>query len=140
MGLFFGGAGAGLVLAERLARGSWPAEFVSFFALPLAFAVGLQSWLGLALLVEAGRWLRSGRSAGARRRGAPGEPGSPAGSVVFLPLGSAAGILAGIVVGLLSPTHPAWQVALAYWLVGTLHGLLAWRLARAGFLLLPDGG
>lgn len=65
---------------------------------------------------------------------APGIPGS----LVFLPLGSVAGAAAGMVVGLASSTHPAWLVALVYWLVGTGHGALAWRLARRGVLMPPE--
>jgi hypothetical protein len=43
-----------------------------------------------------------------------------------------------MVVGLASSTHPAWLVALVYWLVGTGHGALAWRLARRGVLMPPE--
>jgi hypothetical protein len=42
------------------------------------------------------------------------------------------------VAGLASPTQPAWLVALVYWLVGTAHGVLGWRLARRGVLLPPE--
>ncbi|CAN5891022.1 hypothetical protein BH24GEM1_BH24GEM1_13280 [soil metagenome] len=31
-----------------------------------------------------------------------------------------------------------WLVALVYWLVGTVYGLVAWQLARRGFLLPPE--
>ena len=60
------------------------------------------------------------------------------GAFVFLPLSSAAGAADGLVVGLASPTHSVWLVALVYWLVGTLHGALAWRLARGGVLVPPE--
>ena len=46
--------------------------------------------------------------------------------------------LAGSVSECASTTHPAWLVALAYWLAGTLHGLIAWRLARRGILIPPQ--
>jgi hypothetical protein len=49
-----------------------------------------------------------------------------------------AGLVSGLVVGIMSPTHPAWLVALLYWLVGTGHGALAWRLARMGVLIPPE--
>lgn len=61
-----------------------------------------------------------------------------AGSWIFLPLSSAGGAVAGGVVGLVSATRPAWLIVLVYWLVGTVHGLLAWRLARGGILLPPE--
>jgi hypothetical protein len=111
LGLFLGGAAAGVGLAGTLASDSWLAETVSFFALPVAFAAGLQAWYGLALLSLVARLLRwlSGSSpppAGGRRV----SPGL-SGSLVFLPLSSGAGAGA---------------------------GLLAWRLARRGVLLPPE--
>ncbi len=60
------------------------------------------------------------------------------GTFVFLPLSSAAGALAGVVTGMVSSTASVWLVVLAYWLAGTAHGLLAWRLARGGALLPPE--
>jgi hypothetical protein len=135
--LFLGGGGIGLWLADALAPGSRAAQFVSFFALPLAFAVGLQIWYGLALLSVVPRLLGFGRSPPEVRpsRGARAElPGS----VVFVPVTSGIAAMAGIVVGLLSPTRAAWLVALVYGLVGTAHGLVAWRLARRGVLLPPE--
>ena len=139
LGLFLGGGAAGIALAKTLVPGSWLAEAVSFFALPVAFAAGLQAWYGLALLSLVPRlvgWLR-GRGTGRPPRPLGGTPQLP-GSFVFLPLSSGIGGVVGLVVGLMSSTHPAWQVALWYWLVGTLHGVLAWRLARSGALLLPE--
>lgn len=37
-----------------------------------------------------------------------------------------------------SADQSAWIVAMDYWLVGTAHGLLAWRLARVGDVLPPE--
>jgi hypothetical protein len=139
LGLFLGGAVAGIGLARALAPGSWVAETVSFFALPIAFAAGLQAWYGLALFSLIPRLLRGlgGSYSGAARAREP-RPLRLPGSFVFLPLSSGAGAVAGIVVGLVSSTDPVWFVALVYWLVGTAHGLLAWRLARSGVLLPPE--
>lgn len=139
VGLFLGGAAVGGALAEVLAPGSWIAAGAGFFALPVAFAGGLQAWYGLALVSLIPRVL-------ARRRGAPPRPDSsgPAarpsipGSFVFLPFSSVAGATAGMVVGLASSTQPTWLVALIYWILGTGHGALAWRLARAGYLIPPE--
>ena len=50
LALFLGAGALGGFLSRGLAPGSWPAEAVGFFALPVAFAVGLQLWFGLALL------------------------------------------------------------------------------------------
>jgi hypothetical protein len=138
-GLFLGGAALGGALAEAFAPGSWIAAVAGFFALPLAFAAGMQAWYGLALLSLIPRLLA--RMRGSQARPAPrGQAlnASIPGSFVFLPLGSLAGAAAGMVVGLASSTHPAWLVALVYWLVGTGHGALAWRLARRKVLIPPE--
>jgi hypothetical protein len=139
VGLFLGSAAVGSGLARILAPGSWLAEAVSFFALPLAFAAGLQLWYGLALFSLVPRLVRAFlRSDGA----APVPTSSPTtalvGSWVFLPMSSGLGAVAGLVVGLASPTQSLWIVFPVYWLVGTLHGALAWRLARAGILMPPE--
>jgi hypothetical protein len=139
VGLFLGAGALGGTLAEAFAPGSWIAAVAGFFALPLAFAVGMQAWYGLALLILIPRLL--GRIRGPRGGPEPARPTSGIGipgSFVFLPLSSAAGAAAGVVVGLASPTHSVWLVALVYWLVGTLHGALAWRLARWGVLIPPE--
>jgi hypothetical protein len=139
LGLFLGGAAVGGALAGAFAPGSWIAGVVSFFALPLAFAAGLQAWYGLALLSLIPRLL--GRLRGLRPLPAGNQQAAKSnipGSFVFLPLSSVAGATAGMVVGLASSTHPAWLVALVYWIVGTGHGALAWRLARGGFLIPPE--
>ena len=125
VGLFPGSAAVGVWLAELLAPGSRLAELVSFFAL---------AHLGLVPRLL-GRLRASGSAAPAARTW--GRPELP-GSWVFFPLSSVFGLLAGVAVGLASSSHAAWLVALVYWLVGSLHGLLAWRLARAGFLMPPD--
>lgn len=139
VGLFLGGAAIGGALADVYAPGSWIAAVAGFFALPLAFAVGLQAWYGLALLSLIPRLLGRVRGVQAQRAPSGQTPGAGIpGSFVFLPLGSVAGAAAGIVVGLASSTHPAWLVALVYWLVGTGHGALAWRLARGGVLIPPE--
>jgi hypothetical protein len=133
LGLFLGAGGLGGLLARSLAPGSWQAEVAGFFALPVAFAVGLQLWFGLALLSVIPLLLGRGR------RGRPVSPGTSLfGGFVFLPLSSLAGVLAGGTTGLLSRSHSFWWVLLLWWGVGTLHGLLAWRLARAGYLMPPE--
>jgi hypothetical protein len=58
--------------------------------------------------------------------------------LVFLPLGSMAGLIAGLIIGALSATRPFFAVLMIFWLVGTLHGFAAWRLARNGYLMPPE--
>jgi hypothetical protein len=169
VGLFLGGALLGDVMARAFAPGSWIAEVAGAAALPLAFAIGLQTWYGLALLLVIPRvlaGLRARKVGPARVEPALSDPARPdpasskptlskpalsepalsrraaavhlPGSFVFLPFSSIAGAAAGLVVGIASPTHSAWLVTLLYWLVGTAHGGLAWRLARAGVLMPPE--
>jgi hypothetical protein len=138
MALFLGAGVLGLTLAETFAPESFLATFVSLFALPLAFGVGLQMWFGTALIGAIIRFVGSrGRPAPASRTDVETVVAIP-GSIVFLPISSVAGATAGIVVGLLSSTVSGWLVWLVYWAVGTIHGLASWRLARAGYLRPPD--
>jgi hypothetical protein len=136
-GLFLGGAATGLGLARVLAPGSWWAEAVSVFAFPVAFAVSLQAWFGLALLSLIPR-LIGFVVAGDARRPRPLAPAPIPGAIVFVPVASGIGAVAGLLAGWLSTTTSAWVVAPVYWVIGTLYGLLAWRLARAGFLMPPE--
>jgi hypothetical protein len=136
-GLFVGGALVGLGLARLLAPKSWWADALSGFALPLAFALSLQAWFGLALLSLIPRLVR--RLLGRHPAGSPPPPPSIPGASAFVPISSAMGLVVGIAVGWLSATHAWWLVASVYWLVGTFYGLFAWRLARAGLLLPPEG-
>ena len=135
LGLFLGSGGVGVWLAKTLAPGSFVAEAVSLFALPVAFALGLQAWYGFAIVGAVWRLIRLGsRRAAARAARGPSLPGG----FVFLPISSTIGATAGLIVGLLSPTQSALLVAAIYWFAGTLHGFLAWRLARAGVLVPPE--
>ncbi len=138
-GLFLGGGAIGGALADAFAPDSWIASVTGFFALPLAFAFGMQAWYGLALLGLIPRllgmlWRDEARPSPIEQVRGAGIPGS----FVFLPLGSVFGAAAGIVVGLASSTYPGWLVALAFWVVGTGHGALTWRLARGGVLIPPE--
>lgn len=138
-GLFLGAGAVGAGLAELLAPDSWLAEAVGLFALPVAFAAGLQAWHGLALFGLVLRLLGQRRAAGSRAEWrVQDRPGGLPGSFVFLPISSGAGALAGTIVGAASSSHPWWLALLAFWTAGTVHGLLAWRLADRGVLLPPE--
>lgn len=137
--LFVGAAALGGGLADAFASGSWIAAVAGFFALPLAFAGGLQAWYGLALLSLIPRLLRylRGLPIATAPRDPDARPNIP-GSFVFLPFSSLAGAAAGTVVGIASSTHSAWLVFLVFWIFGTAHGALAWSLARRGYLVPPE--
>lgn len=137
LGLFLGGGALGGFLAAVFAPGSWVAAAVSFFALPVAFAAAMQAWYGLALLGALVRLL------GMRRRLGPSDDRpvprrALPGAFVFVPFSSAAGAAAGLVVGLASTEYSGWLAGVLWWLVGTAHGLLGWRLAKSGVLLPPE--
>jgi hypothetical protein len=103
LALFLGAGVLGGLLARGLAPESWPAEVVGFFALPVAFAIGLQLWFGLALLSVIPRLLR--RRPGIR----PAQPKAAlSGGFVLVPLSSLAGALAGVAIGMLSRIHAVW--------------------------------
>jgi hypothetical protein len=133
--LFPGSAAIGVTLAEWLAPGSWVAQAAGFFALPIAFVTGLQMWIGVAIFSAIARL------AFGRRFASPAAAGTRAsvpGSFVFLPLSSGAGLLAGLIVGLVPAAESAMGACAVFWLAGTLHGWIAWRLARSGVLVPPE--
>ena len=136
--LFLGGGVIGVALARTFAPGSFLAEAVSLFALPVAFAFGLKAWFGLALAGAAIRVIGMRRRDNVQGQTPRRETRPLTGSFVFFPLSSGAGALAGIVVAILSTPGSGWLAWLTYWTVGTLHGLVSWRLARAGVLMPPE--
>jgi hypothetical protein len=79
--LFLGGGVAGLGIARAVAPGSFAAEFFGTFAFPLAFGIGMQSWVGTALATEAWRTIRRGFRPAPDR----GKVRIPPGSFAFVP-------------------------------------------------------
>jgi hypothetical protein len=136
--LFLGGGVTGIALARTFAPGSFLADVVSFFALPVAFAFGLKAWFGLALAGAAIRVLGTRRRDGVQGQTPRAVTTPLPGSLVFLPLSSGAGAVAGIIVAIVSTRGSGWLAWLTYWTVGTLHGFVSWRLARAGVLIPPE--
>jgi len=139
--VFFGAGGLGLGLAKLLAPESHLAAFVSFLFLPFALILGFHAWLGLAVLILIPRlFIRLLRGAGAvsqtNRRGDVIPPGR----VAFLPTASGVGLVAGVLVGIVSSTHGFWFVLAIYWAVGTIYGGVLWALARSGYLPFPESG
>jgi hypothetical protein len=139
--LFLGGAVLGMELAERLAPDSWVAAFVGLFMLPLAFMLGMQFWLGLALLGAIGYGLRYlvQRAAGSTASLRESVPTMiPPGSVAFFPIASLSGALGGLITGLVASEAGFFAVLSTYTAVGVGYGLICWQLARNGWLPFPE--
>ena len=136
----FGGAGLGLGLAHFMAPRSILADVVGFFLYPLAFALGWQAWIGLALMLSLPRLLRR-----MRRRDEPEDETeahrTPAvvipGAGIFVPIATGMGLAGGVLVGVVS-SWPLPVVLVTYTFGGLIYGLMLWWLANAGFLLWPE--
>jgi hypothetical protein len=139
--LFLGGAVLGMSLAERLAPESFVAAFVGLFMLPLAFILGMQFWLGLALLGAIGHGLRYllGRARGSTAR-LPRTASStiPPGSVAFFPIAALSGGVGGLITASVASRAGFLAVVLTYSVIGMAYGLLCWQLARRGWLPFPE--
>lgn len=132
--LFLGGGSFGVWLAGRLAPDSILAQFVGLFSFSLPFAIGLQSWLGAAIIVEVIRLIaRRGRRLPPEARSA-----TPPGSFVFVP--TCAGLItcAGLLIGVLGSSLGVIATTALYLLLGIGYGVACWLFARAGYLPIPQ--
>jgi hypothetical protein len=130
--MFLGGAGAGLGLATWRAPGSFAAQVVGMFTFSLPFAIGMQWWLGTALLLALWGLVTKGP-----RTPLPGEV--PGGAIVFVPVCAALVTTAGLLVGALATPRTIVATTALYLAVGVLYGVACWRLARSGYLPFPQG-
>ena len=145
----FGGMSYGLAVAVFVGGGAVGALVVGFFALPLAFGLGMTAWrsiLGAWLVAHLARSaVRSrgdearfreelkGTLAGLRRDG----PASLPGTWVFVPIAGAVGLVGALAMALLA--EGGRLVAAALILAGCLAvGILMRRLARQGRLPIPE--
>jgi hypothetical protein len=132
--LFLGGGSFGVWLAARLAPESILAQFVGLFSFSLSFAVGLQNWLGAAIVVEVIRLIqRRGRRLPPEERSA-----TPPGSFVFVP--TCAGMItgAGLLIGVFGSSLGVIGTTGLYLLLGLGYGVACWLFARAGYLPIPQ--
>ena len=140
LGFFFGGGYVGIQLANGLAPNSAIAEFVSFFALPVSFFIGIVGWLGTAVLGALPKLVRlirhKDRSSG-RENGLAGSA-IPPGSFAFVPAAIVSCTLCGLVVGALSTTLSFIIVVFLYFVLGIGYGAACWKLAQNGFLPFPE--
>ena len=132
--LFLGGGSFGVWLALRLAPESILAQFVGLFSFSLPFAIGLQSWMGTAIVVEVFRLI------GRRGRRLPPEERSatPPGSFVFVPTCAGMITCAGLLIGLFGSSLGVMATTALYLLLGVGYGVTCWLFARAGYLPIPQ--
>ena len=132
--LFLGGGSFGVWLAIRLAPESILAQFVGLFSFSLPFAIGLQSWMGAAIVVEVFRLIRRrGRRLPRQERSA-----TPPGSFVFVP--TCAGLItcAGLLIGVFGSSLGVIATTGLYLVLGVGYGVACWLFARAGYLPIPQ--
>jgi hypothetical protein len=132
--LFFGGGSFGVWLAVRLAPESILAQFVGLFSFSFPFAVGLQLWLGAAILIEIWRLI------GRRGRRLPPEERSatPPGAFVFVPTCGLYITASGLLIGLFGSSLGVMATTVLYLLLGVGYGVACWLFARAGYLPVPQ--
>jgi hypothetical protein len=137
---FLGGPVIGLLLARAVAPDSFVAEAVGAFMLPLAFAGGMQLWLGAAIATAVVQLVRRVASGGPWRPSSEALVDVPPGAFAFVPVSTGAGMAGGLMVGFVSSSLPflvCWQL---YAAVGAAYGVAVWQLARAGYLPFPEQG
>jgi hypothetical protein len=132
--LFLGGGFAGVGIARFVAPGSLAAEFIGLFSLSLPFAVGMQAWLGLALVTAAWRAIRRRERAAA----SAGEASIPPGSFAFVPTCIVLVGSAGVLIALVGSTVGALATIALYLTLGLLYGTACWLYAKNGYLPFPQ--
>jgi hypothetical protein len=132
--LFLGGGVAGLGIARAVAPGSFVAEFFGTFALPLSFGIGMQAWLGTALVTEAWRTIRRGF----RPLAKTGEVRIPPGSLVFVPVSVLLVGGAGLPIAVFGSSLGLLTTIALYLTLGVAYGVACWLYARNGYLPFPQ--
>ncbi|HZI82045.1 MAG TPA: hypothetical protein VFD69_21150 [Vicinamibacterales bacterium] len=132
--LFLGGGVGGLGIARSVAPGSFAAEFFGMFAFPLSFGIGMQVWLGMALVTEAWRTIRRGFRPAAKQ----GEVRIPPGSFAFVPTSVLLVGSAGLPIALFGSSLGALATIALYLTLGLFYGTACWLYARNGYLPFPQ--
>ena len=138
---FVGGLALGNFLPQWLVPGSETAIIITFLLPPLAMILGLQSWLGLAILAAVVRLIGAAVRRGfppERRVGSGNAAVVPPGSFVFVPISTAILGFGGIFCGILPASEGFFAVVAGYLMAGASYGTLLWIVAREGYLPLPD--
>ena len=138
-GLFFGGGYLGIQVSRLLAPDSGLAEFVSFLTLPAAFFIGIVAWAGAAIPSAVRRFaslaLKMDRATSIM--GKDSKATIPPGSFAFVPAALVVCLVAGTIVGALSPRWGFGWVLCLYTGLGLGYGSACWALARTGYLPFP---
>ncbi|MDP1633477.1 MAG: hypothetical protein Q8L69_02190 [Gallionellaceae bacterium] len=137
--LLFGGGFAGEQVAAILAPDSVLARFISIFALPVSLVLGLVLWLGSASLIAIKRRMkRTGEQSQTQiEEHEWGKTIIPPGSMAFFFSSIFPCAIVGVLVGLFSEAGFAWCL-FSYIGIGTVYGLVCWKLAENGYLPFPD--
>jgi hypothetical protein len=129
--LFLGGGFAGLGIARFIAPGSLTAEVIGLFSLSLPFAIGMQAWLGLAVVTAAWRAIRR------RGQASANDAPIPPGSFAFVPTCVLLVGIAGVLIALLGSSIGALATIALYLTIGALYGTACWLYAKNGYLPFP---
>lgn len=132
--LFLGGGVAGLGIARSVAPGSFAAEFFGMFAFPLSFGIGMQAWLGMALVTDAWRTIRRGF----RPAADAGKVRIPPGSFAFVPTSVLLIGCAGLLIGIFGSSLGLLTTVALYLTLGLVYGIACWLYARNGYLPFPQ--
>lgn len=137
--LFLGGGVGGVALATFLAPDSILASFVGLIALPAAFILGMQFWLGFALLSALLHGVRRllGRVE-SQLLPIANDRAIPPGSYAFLLTSTAFSVGSGLIMGFVATRTGFFATLLIYLPVGLGYGITCWLLARCGFLPFPE--
>jgi hypothetical protein len=130
-----GGGVLGAEIGHAVAPDSVPAMALTTVMLPLALFTGLALWLGSALFLSVLRLL--GGLVGVSAKGRPTQanaPFAPPGAIVLVLTAVASSSAAACAVSLLSSRATLLRTLVLYVAVGLAYGVVAWRLARMGFL------
>jgi hypothetical protein len=135
---FIGGGVAGQALAYVFASDSGLASGLSWMMLPLSLVIGMQLWLGFAILSAVFSLIR--QLVVNKKLSKVSSQGPPGGALAFIPVASCMSAVVGVIVSFVSSNESMLAVWTAYALTGVGYGVALWQLARKGFLPFPDEG
>jgi hypothetical protein len=118
----------GALLGNAVAPDSVPSRAITTFMLPFALFAGLGLWLSAALVLGVGQLLVG------RKAEPSAAPFSPAGSIVIVATAVGVSLGAACLVSALSDAARLLPTLAVYGAAGLGYGIVAWHLARRGYL------